>query len=122
MNMHIEGGILFMAPLTLLLMLNLGIIIVASISAASKKQVNPIWLETIKQIGVLAFVWGTFSTLMGFYFAFDDLSTMAETLPFNVIMGGLKVALITLLYGSIICSISLLSYLGLKIVNRKFSN
>lgn len=121
-NIHVEGGIQYMAPLSLLLLINLGIIVASSISAATKKQISPVWLETIKQIGGLAFVWGTFSTLIGFYAAFDDLSKMTETLPFNVIMGGLKVALITVVYGAIICTISLLAYVGLKIINRKYAN
>lgn len=121
-NIHIEGGIQYMVPLSLMLLINLGLIAASSISAVTKKQINPGWLEAIKQIGGLAFVWGTFSTLIGFYAAFDDLSKMTETLPFNVIMGGLKVALITVLYGSIICTISLLAFLGLKLINQKYTN
>jgi len=122
LNIHIEGGIIFMMPLTLFLLINVTVIIYVASSALKKKQINMIWLEAIKHIGGLAFVWGAFSTLTGFYAAFDHLSKMTETLPFNVIMGGLKVALITVVYGSIIFSISLLAYVGLKIINRKYAN
>lgn len=121
-NIHVEGGINFMMPLTLLLLANLGIIIFVAVSAARKTQVNPNWLELIRQIGGLAFIWGTFSTLVGFYAAFRDLSQMTETLPFNVIMGGLKVALITVIYGSIIFVISLAAFILLKIGTKKHSN
>jgi uncharacterized membrane protein len=119
-NIHVEGGMIFMMPLTLLLLINLGIITFVSISASKKKQADPIWLEMIRQIGGLAFIWGMFSTLIGLYFAFRDLSTMKETLPLAVIMGGLKVAMITLVYGSIILAVSLSAYIGLKILHRKF--
>jgi biopolymer transport protein ExbB/TolQ len=56
------------------------------------------------------------------FFAFGDLERMKETLPFNVIMGGLKVALITTLYGLIIFLISLFSFIGLKALTNNSPN
>jgi len=56
------------------------------------------------------------------FFAFDDLAGMKETLPLYVIMGGLKVALITILYGLIIFMLSLISFIGLKSMMNNSSN
>jgi hypothetical protein len=115
LDLHIEGGTTYMVPLTLLLLTNVGVIIFVLISKTQNKK---FWLEAIRQIGGLALVWGVFSTIVGFYQAFGDLSRMKEPLPFHVIMGGMKVALITALYGLAIFIISLIVFFGLKLANR----
>jgi hypothetical protein len=121
-DIHITGGPIFMVPLSILFLLNIAIIATVFVSSVLKKKPQPFWLEMIRQIGGLALVWGVFSTMIGLYFAFGDLSTMEETLPVYVIMGGLKVGLITSLYGLIICTVSLVAYLGLKILGKNLSN
>jgi len=47
---------------------------------------------------------------------------MEETLPLNVIMGGLKVGLITVIYGLIIFLISLAAFIGLQAWNKNSVN
>ena len=59
---------------------------------------------------------GAFGTLVGLFFAFGALEAMKETLPFNVISGGLKVALIAVLYGLIVYIITLIAYIILKLL------
>lgn len=118
-NLLIEGGLLFMLPLALMLLANLAIISFALINKVSNKEIHPVTFEIIKHIGLLAFVWGIFGTMTGLYAAFSDLSAMTEALPFPVIMGGLKVALITALFGSIIFIISMSAYLGLRWMTKK---
>lgn len=108
-----------MLPLALMLLANLAIIAFALINKMSNKEIHPVILEFIKHIGLLAFVWGIFGTMVGLYEAFSDLSRMTEALPFPVIMGGLKVALITALFGSIIFIISMLAYLALRWMSKK---
>ncbi len=89
-SLHFEGGPPYMFPLLLLLVLNIGIFIYILIALIQKKQVNPKWLEAIKQIGGLAAAYGTFGTLIGLFFAFNALEAMEEMIPLQVIMGGLK--------------------------------
>jgi biopolymer transport protein ExbB/TolQ len=91
---HVMGGIMFMLPLALLFASNLVLIGVAAFREATPKL-----LEIIKQIGLFALAWGAFGTLVGLFQAFGDISTMSQALPMQVISGGLKVALITVLYG-----------------------
>jgi len=107
-----------MFPLFLMLMVNLCIIVYLLISRIQKKQFNTKWLEAIKQIGGLAAVWGVFGTIVGLFNAFDALEAIKEMLPFQVIMGGLKVAVITAIYGLSIYCISMLTYIIFKLTNK----
>ena len=75
-------------------------------------------LEIFKHVGGFALAWGAFSTLVGLFFAFGSLEEMTETLPFNVISGGLKVALITVLYGMVVYMLTLLAYIGFQFTRK----
>ena len=114
-NLHIEGGMPFMFPLSLLFVINIGIFIYVLLAIIQKKQFNTKWLEAIKQIGGLAAAWGTWSTIFGLFQAFDAIEASPDVIPFPVICGGLKVASLTVLYGLIIFCLSLLSYIILKL-------
>lgn len=117
-EIHLVGGPIFMFPLTLILLANLGLITFVLLSSIQKKKVHPNVLETIRQLGGLALAWGAFSTLIGLFFAFGSLEQLKDTVPFEVIMGGLKVGLITVIYGFIIFIISLIAFLGLRMINK----
>lgn len=121
-SLHIEGGPPFMFPLSFLFLVNICIFGYVAIAVIQKKPFNPNWLEAIKQIGGLAAAFGTWGTLMGLFFAFSALEESKDIIPFQVIMGGLKVGLITVLYGLIIFCLSMLAYISLKLVSRTTSN
>jgi len=121
-DIYLAGGAQFMHVMTLIFLINLGLIIYVLLTRLQKKKINQNTLEAIRQLGGLALAWGVFSTVIGLFFAFGDLERMKETLPFNVIMGGLKVALITALYGLIIFLISLFSFIGLKALTNNSPN
>ena len=121
-DIYVSGGVMFMHPLTLIFIINIGVIIFVLITQLQKKKVKENVLETIRQLGGLALAWGVFSTVIGLFFAFDDLAGMKETLPLYVIMGGLKVGLITILYGLLIFMISLIAFIGLKSMSNNASN
>lgn len=108
-----------MFPLLFLLLINSGIIIYAFIVTLQGKPLNAVWIETIRRIATLAAAWGAWSTLIGLLFAFSALETSPEPVPFPVICGGLKVALLTVLYGLIIFCVSYVAYIILKIMGRK---
>jgi hypothetical protein len=112
------GGAPFMHPLTLFLIVNSCIVIYVVVLQVQKKQIRLTLIEAIKQIGVLALAWGTFSTIAGLFQAFDALEAIKEMLPFQVIMGGMKVALITVLYGLIIFCLSMIAYIILKLTSK----
>lgn len=116
---HLMGGIEYMFPIFIMLLTIIGLIIYVSSTLIKKKVFNLKWLETIKHIGGFAAAWGTFSTLIGLFQAFDAIERAEEIIPFQVIMGGLKVGLITVLYGLIVFCISQLAYIILKLIVRQ---
>lgn len=118
-DLFIEGGVNFMVPLAIMLLL---VFVLAgtlvyqyfTIGRASHRL-----LEGIRQTGMLAMAWGVFSTVLGFFHALRALSELKEPLPFYVIMGGLKVALITTLFGMIVFLVSFALSIGLQPLVKK---
>ena len=117
-DLHIEGGPYYMFPIAILLVINLCLIGYIFFRVVSKKVMPSKPLELLKHIGGLALAWGTFATLEGLFEAFNALEAMKEMIPFNVLCGGLKVALLTALYGFITYLISLLAYIVFKVVEK----
>ena len=103
----------------MLLAVNVCIVLFIAASLIQKKELSGRWFDAVKQIGGLAAAWGTLATIVGLYGAFHALEATPEVLPFQVIMGGLKVAVITVIYGLIIFCLSLLAYIILKMVEKK---
>ena len=112
------GGASYMHPITLVFIANIVVILMVVLKVIQGKVVESKWIEAIKQLGGLALALGAFGTIIGFFFAFSDLSEMKDALPLNVIMGGCKVALITILYGFIVHCISLLVYILIKLFSK----
>ncbi len=119
LDLHTAGGSLWMPILSVLLVINVGIFIYVIITRMQNKVILAIWPEALKQIGLLAAVWGGFSTIVGFFQAFGSLEEIKEMLPFQVIMGGMKVALITVLYGLLIYCLSLFAFIVLQFTAPK---
>jgi flagellar motor component MotA len=112
---HIEGSIHFMAPLTLLFAINLALFIFIIV----KKSYHSTITEIIKHIGVLIFAFGIVGTIEGLFQMFDALEAMQETLPLSVISGGVKVALLNVLYGAAYFCISHAGYITIKFLGNK---
>jgi len=111
---HIEGAIHFMAPLTILFFINVGIFLWIFI----KKNYDSIMMDVLKQVGILIFMYGVFGTLVGFLQMFDALEAMNETLPLAVISGGVKVALLNVLYGAGYFCLSHSGYIILRMLSK----
>ena len=114
-NIYVAGGPNYMHPITLLFLFNLGVITYVIFNHLKKKSIDKTWIDTIKHVGGLALAVGTIGTLVGLFFAFDALEASKEVIPFPVIMGGLKVALINILYGLFIFFISMIVYVAMKL-------
>ncbi len=112
---HTEGGIYFMAPLTFLFAISVLLFLYILV----KKDFNSILTDVIKHIGILIFMYGVFGTLLGFMQMFDALESIKEGLPLSVISGGIKVALLTVLYGAGYFCLNQVGYITIKILGRK---
>ena len=108
---HIEGSIYFMAPLTFLFAIS----VLLFIYILMKKDFNSNLVDVIKHIGILIFMYGIFGTLFGFMQMFDALESIKEGLPLSVISGGVKVALLNVLYGAGYFCLNQLGYITIKI-------
>ena len=114
-NTYLAGGVEYMHPITLLFLFNFSVIAYVVIGRLKRKSIDGKWIEAIKHVAGLAVAVGTFGTLAGLFMAFDALEASKEIIPFQIIMGGLKVALINVLYGLIIFFISMLAYVTMKL-------
>jgi hypothetical protein len=114
---HLEGSIIFMAPLTFLFSIN----IILFILILLKKEFESNLVVAFKQIGFLIFAYGIFGTLVGFLQMFDALESMKETLPLSIISGGVKVALLNVLYGAGYFCLSHTGYIVLSQLRKKKS-
>lgn len=112
---HVEGGVFYMAPLTFLLLIN----ILLFIYILLRKEFESNLVIAFKHIGLLIFTYGMFGTLVGFLKMFDALESMKEALPLSVISGGVKVALLDVLYGAGYFCLNQTGYIVLKIVSKK---
>lgn len=114
---HLEGSIYFMAPLTIMFLANIilfGYILI-------KKDFESKFVVVFKHIGFLIFGFGMVGTLIGFLKMFDALGSMEVTLPLSVISGGVKVALLNVVYGAGYFCISHAGYIAIKIVSKRIN-
>lgn len=103
-ELYRQGGIEWMTPITLCL--------IALLFAAWKA---PRW---VRELGLLALVFGMFSMLIGFYYIADAIHAqnieIGRDLSSIVLFSALRVALIAPLYGLIVYALSLVVRIALK--------
>jgi hypothetical protein len=116
-ELHNDGGIVFMVPLSILLTINIGLVIYSIFRLSQKGNVSK-FIEAVRQIGVLAAAFGAACTILGLFQAFSWLASHEEGSSFQVIMGGMRVAVITAMYGLFIFCLSFLSYIILKLTSK----
>ncbi len=98
--LYLEGGSSWMNVITLCL--------IGMLFAAWKA---PRW---IKEIGLLAIFTGFLSMMVGLYSVFNLIQSTGYSVSFTLLSGGLRVALIAPLYGTIVYMISLLLRIAVK--------
>ncbi|GAA4826165.1 MotA/TolQ/ExbB proton channel family protein [Algivirga pacifica] len=98
-----QGGVLFMSILTLEAIVALVLVVMILKGRAiltteeAKEKVG-----LLKSIGVLALVTGMLGQLIGLYSAFEHIANMGNVSP-SMLAGGVKVSMISTLYGLLIC-------------------
>ena len=116
------GGPLFMGILTGELILLVAWAVYHSMPVIINKDFDSVksksLLKHIKTIGTFALVTGILGQLLGFYGAFDAIETAGDISP-SLLMGGLKVSLITTLYGFFIYLFSLLIWFIMDLIISK---
>ncbi|MFN7330658.1 MAG: MotA/TolQ/ExbB proton channel family protein [Bacteroidota bacterium] len=118
LQLHTDGGDVFMYVIDLAAVINLAIIGYLIYTYRSKKTMSEKLLQTLKQVGGFALAWGAASTLLGLFEAFRWLEQAKEMVSFNIFYGGMRVALITVIYGFIVHMISLIAYIILSLTKK----
>ena len=90
-DLFLQGGALTMSILTFLL--------ICVVIAFSKKQ------NIVKALGLLAFIVGLLSAVLGLYSAFSVIEQVGNASP-SIVAGGFKVAFTNLIYGLTIFAVS----------------
>ncbi len=117
------GGPLFMGILTFLLVVMTVWIVYHTIKGYTSQQVQQEkalrQLKYGKSIGLFAMVTGIFGQLIGFYEAFTAIEQAGDISP-ALVYGGIKVSMITTLYGITIYLFSLLLwFIASQLVERR---
>lgn len=92
-----EGGPLFMYPNFFILLLCIGLFIYAFIKGDPTDK----WRKLLSSISLFSLVWGFLGQMIGLITAFDSIQTNGD-ISQNVLAGGLKVALLSPLFGAFI--------------------
>jgi flagellar motor component MotA len=118
LQLHTEGGDIFMYVIDLAAIINLGLVGYLIYRHTTKQTMNEKVLQTLKHVGGFAVAWGAASTLLGLFQAFRWLEQSKEIVSSNIFYGGMRVALITVLYGLIVYMLTLLAYIILSVVKK----
>jgi flagellar motor component MotA len=115
-DLFYAGGPLFMGILTILLLIILAMAVYRLIQITRDNVTHETsfrhQLTYIKSIGLFSLVFGILAQLMGLYQAFSAIEEVGNISP-ALLAGGLKVSMITTIYGIIIFLISYLLWKGL---------
>jgi biopolymer transport protein ExbB/TolQ len=119
----IEGGPFFMGLLTivLLVILVIGVVngapLLTNSSSSNDQHIKR--LGFMKSLGLFAFVLGMLGQFLGLFQAFDIISSGMEILP-AIMAQGVKISMVTSIYGMIIFLIAYLLWFILKsLADRK---
>lgn len=101
-----EGGLFFMMPLLMLLLLTL-FLIVRSVIYINKKDTYGLqkYIKLIDSVGLLALVWGMLGQLIGIIGMFDNVEQIGE-ISTHVFAGGLKVSALPPVFGFFVFIVS----------------
>ena len=111
-----QGGPLFMGILTLILLSLIAVFVVSLIKKGDKHQLLQS-MQWLKSLGTLGLVVGILGQLIGLFSALSVIETSQGISP-AMLVSGLKISLITTLYGLLIYIIYLLCSMFLKYVQK----
>jgi hypothetical protein len=104
-----DGGPVFMVPILFLLILSIIIFVKALISPKDDR------LESLlKEVGLLALIWGLIGQCIGLISAFDAIESVGQVAT-EIVAGGLKITLLSALFGLLVFFIARLGAIILSL-------
>ena len=116
-NRFMEGGALFMSLILICLLISSYFLIKSILNIKTNIEISKKMLKHISDSGTLGLALGVMGAFLGLISAFDILEATGEAQP-GIISGGLKVALLSPLFGLLTFSVSKLSILILRIIQK----
>lgn len=103
-----QGGVLFMYPLLIILLVIIGLISKGFLQKESNKKT----LNLIASISLFAMIWGVLGQVIGLIGAFDALAIKGEV-TVSILAAGLKISFLSTAFG---CLIFLIGRLGIIVL------
>ena len=116
-NRFIEGGALFMSLILICLLILIYFTVKSILNLKTNTEVSKKMLKHISDSGSLGLALGVMGSFIGITTAFDALEASGAAEP-SILAGGLKVALLSTLFGLFTFSVSKLAILILRIVQK----
>ena len=113
----LEGGALFMSLILFCLLMSIFFTVKSILKIKTDKEVSKKILKHISDSGTLGLALGVMGAFLGLISAFDVLEASGAAEP-AIIAGGLKVALLSPLFGLFTFSVSKLAILILRIIQK----
>ena len=113
----LEGGALFMSLILICLLMSTFFTVKSILKIKTDKEVSKKILKHISDSGTLGLALGVMGAFLGLISAFDVLEASGAAEP-AIIAGGLKVALLSPLFGLFTFSVSKLAILILRIIQK----
>lgn len=116
-NRFMEGGALFMSLVLICLLISIYFTVKSLLNIKTNIEISKKMLKHISDSGTLGLALGVMGAFIGLITAFDVLEATGEAAP-SIIAGGLKVALLSPLFGLFTFSVSKLAILILRIIQK----
>ena len=117
LDRFLEGGALFMSLILICLLMSIFFTVKSILKIKTDKEVSKKILKHISDSGTLGLALGVLGAFLGLISAFDVLEASGAAEP-AIIAGGLKVALLSPLFGLLTFSVSKLAILILRIIQK----
>ena len=117
LDRFLEGGALFMSLILICLLMSIFFTVKSILKIKTDKEVSKKILIQISDSGTLGLALGVMGAFLGLISAFDVLEASGAAEP-AIIAGGLKVALLSPLFGLLTFSVSKLAILVLRIIQK----
>ena len=116
-NRFMEGGALFMSLILICLLISIYFIVKSILNIKTNIEISKKMLKHICDSGTLGLALGVMGAFLGLITAFDVLEASGEAEP-SIVAGGLKIALLSPLFGLFTFSVSKLAILILRIIQK----
>lgn len=116
-NRFLEGGALFMSLILICLLISIFFTIRGVYNLEKKPELSKRMLALINDCGILAFIIGFFSAFLGLITGFDVLEATGDARP-DIIAGGIKVALLSPLFGLFTFGISKIGIILIRLMHK----